>query len=139
MDFVLSPKILMESAYELRNIMELDYDTDELLQRIRDARWNSTAVCPNCGSSSTNKRGWGYRDARRYKCKDCETFFKDFTDTPFEHRTMTLEEIFYIIENVDTKEGNEIADDIDRRIEPVLNLIDEFENSDIDMETLKGK
>ena len=55
-------------------------------EQLRDLRWPEGVRCPECGSSSTIKRGKDdtHPDRQRYACKECSKRFDDLTGTVFE-------------------------------------------------------
>ena len=52
---------------------------------LRDIRWKEGVICPQCGSGSIVRNGkdTAHPDNQHYRCKDCNKYFDDLTDTIF--------------------------------------------------------
>ena len=114
---------------------------ERCFERLRLARFGETVTCVHCGSNEVLKRGITGKDAQQYWCKACETYFNDLTDTIFGHHRFELEEMFYTVKEMRSEPTAQIARDLDRDYEAVLNFvhqvqetsgdIDEFELSEV--------
>jgi transposase-like protein len=114
---------------------------ERCFERLRLARFGETVTCVHCGSEKVVKRGTTDKDAQQYWCKDCETYFNDLTDTIFGQHRFELEEMFYIVKEMRSEPTAQIARDLDRDYEAVLDFvhkvqdasgdIDEFELSEV--------
>lgn len=94
---------------------------------LRLARFDGTVTCVHCNSEEIVKRGSTVKDAQQYWCKDCETYFNDLTDTIFGQHQLDVEEMFYIIKNINDEQSVQIARDLNRDYQAVLNFVDEIE------------
>ncbi len=63
------------------------------------------------------------KDAQQYWCKACETYFNDLTHTLFGQHRFGLEEMFYIVKEMRSEPTAQIARDLDRDYEAVLNFV----------------
>jgi len=114
---------------------------ERCFERLRLARFGETVTCVHCGSNEVLKRGTTGKDAQQYWCEACETYFNDLTDTIFGHHRFELEEMFYTVKEMRSEPTAQIARDLDRDYEAVLNFvhqvqetsgdIDEFELSEV--------
>ena len=73
------------------NIQNL-IDDAKCFETIRALRWPEGVRCVHCGSVAVSKQG---RDSaqperRKYRCKDCERWFDDLTETIFAARHRPL-------------------------------------------------
>jgi transposase-like protein len=107
---------------------------ERCFERLRLARFGETVTCPHCGSDEVVKRGITGKDAQQYWCKDCETYFNDLTDTIFGQHRFALEEMFYIVKEMRSEQTAQIARDLDRDYEAVLDFVHEVQDvsGDID-------
>lgn len=67
------------------------------IEWLRQARFGETVTCVYCGSDDLWHRGTTRKGAQRYECQGCERVFNDLTDTVFNNRKPTIEELFYMI------------------------------------------
>ncbi|MFB6149298.1 MAG: transposase [Halobacteriales archaeon] len=100
-------------------------DRNACFDHLRDTRFGETIACVYCGSESikpmdtTTAKG-----AQQYRCTVCNRQFNDLTNTVFEEREFSLEEMFYIIKQIDAKPIAEIQRDLGRvHYEPVLRFV----------------
>ena len=107
---------------------------ERCFERLRLARFGETVTCPHCGSDEVVERGTTGKDAQQYWCKDCETYFNDLTDTIFGQHRFALEEMFYIVKEMRSEQTAQIARDLDRDYEAVLDFVHEVHDvsGDID-------
>jgi hypothetical protein len=73
------------------------------------------------------KRGTTSKDAQRYQCKDCGNYFNDLSDTPFESRRLAIEELAYIIQNVEQQTEQELSDTLGVAEDAVITFLEEVE------------
>ena len=98
-------------------------DPDDCYERLRRARFGATVLCVYCGESRpVIKKGTTGKGAQQYRCKECETHFNDLTDSFFEHRKFPIEEMFYMIKEMRSVPTAQIASDLHRDYEAVLNF-----------------
>ncbi len=107
---------------------------DQCYDALRSARFGDTVTCIHCGSDNVVKRGTTNKGAQRYWCKDCETYFNDLTETVFGHHRFDIEEMFYIVTEMDGKPISQIARDLDRDYEAVRTFVHRVEDDDHDLE-----
>lgn len=86
------------------------------------------------------KRGTTDKDAQQYRCKTCETYFNDFTNTMFGQHHFGLEEMFYITKEMRSERLAQIARDLDRDYKAVFNFVHKVQDvsGDIDEFDLDG-
>ena len=103
-------------------------------ERLRLAETGETETCVHCESDNVVKRGTTDKDAQQYWCKECETYFNDLTDTIFGQHRFGLEEMFYIAKEMRSEPTAQIARDLDRDYEAVLNFVHKLQDvsGDID-------
>ena len=98
-------------------------DPDDCYERLRRARFGATVSCVYCGEREpVIKKGTTGKGAQQYRCKECETYFNDLTDSFFEHRKFLIEEMFYMIKEIRSVSTAQIASDRERDYEAVLNF-----------------
>ncbi len=68
------------------------------------------------------KKGTTGEGAQQYRCKECETYFNDLTNSLFEHRKFPMEEMLYIIKEMRSVTFAQIASELERDYEAVLNF-----------------
>lgn len=98
-------------------------DNERCLQSLRRHRWADGVTCPYCDSKDTIKDGTTGKDAQRYRCHNCDSGFNDLTGTIFAARGMSLPEMFYIIHEMDGTETAQIARQLDRSYNSVLDFV----------------
>lgn len=101
-------------------------DEADCLQHLRRERWPDAVRCPHCDSADTIKKGRTSKDAKRYRCHDCDSTFNDLTGTVFAGRHLRLPEMFYIVANTDESSTAQIARDLDRSYQAVLDFVHEI-------------
>ena len=86
------------------------------------------------------KRGTTDKDAQQYWCKACEAYFNDLTHMLFGQHRFGLEEMFYIVKEMRSEPTAQIARDLDRVYEAVLNFVHKVQDvsGDIDEFDLYG-
>ena len=80
-------------------------------------------TCVHCKKNAVVERGTTGKDAQQYRCKAYETYFNDLTHTLFGQHRFELEEIFYITKEMRSEPTAQIARDLDRDHEAVLNFV----------------
>lgn len=98
-------------------------DREKCLEWIRQTRWPKGIKCLYCKSEKIQKHGKSRKGAQRYICSDCGKHFNDLTGTLFHNRKFTIEEMFYIIKESEYKSTNQIAKEIGRDYDDVLEFI----------------
>ncbi len=96
---------------------------ERCFERLRLARFGETVTCVHCESDAVVDRGTTGKDAQQYWCKSCETYFNDLTKTIFGQHRFDLEEMFYIVKEMRSEPTAQIARDLDRDYEAVLNYV----------------
>ena len=79
--------------------------------------------CLYCLSQNIHHNGYTTKGARKYKCCECGKYFNDLTGTIFENRRFFIEEMFYIIKEMETKSALQISEELGRDYDSVLNFI----------------
>lgn len=110
-------------------------DTDDVgrptntdcLEQLRSHRWPDEVTCPHCDSTDTIRKGTTSKDSQRYYCHTCDTIFNDLTETIFAEHRLTLSEMFYIIQKRDERTAAQLARQLDRSHQSVLNFLREVE------------
>ena len=98
-------------------------DPDDCYERLRRAEAGETESCVYCGESDpVIKKGTTVKGAQQYRCNKCETYFNDLTDSFFEHRKFPIEEMFYMIKEMRSVRSAQIASELKREYEAVLNF-----------------
>ena len=71
-----------DSWLNIRVIM----DDAKCFEQVRALRWPEGVTCPHCGSDQMAKHGRDQTqpDRQRYRCRSCERYFDDLTQTVFE-------------------------------------------------------
>lgn len=107
---------------------------ERCFERLRLARFGETVTCVHCESEEVVKRGTTDKDAQQYWCKTCETYFSDLTKTIFWQHRFELEEMFYIVKEMRSEPTAQIARDLDRDYEAVLDYVHKVQelSGDID-------
>lgn len=99
-------------------------DSEACYERLREARFGDMVACLYCGSDELQTRGTTEKGSQRYYCTRCKRQFNDLTHTVFEERRFSLEEMFYIIKEMDEKSVAQIQRDLGRhQYEPVLRFV----------------
>ena len=104
-------------------------DREWCYERLRLARLGETVTCPHCESGAVVKRGTTGKDAQQYWCKSCGTYFNDLTNTLFGQHRFGIEEMFYIIKEMRSAPTAQIARDLDRDYEAVLDFVHEVQEA----------
>ncbi|MDR1818679.1 MAG: transposase [Methanobrevibacter sp.] len=93
------------------SIRKMVIDEEEALDIFRSIHWSYGVYCPVCNSFEISNRGKRGR-TRRYSCKDCGTFFNDFTGTPFEGSKVPFGQILWILTNIHNKSVKQMAEEL---------------------------
>jgi transposase-like protein len=75
--------------------------------------------------SLSNHNGYTTKGARKYKCLECGKYFNDLTGAIFENHRFFIEEMFYIIKEMDKVCSPNIRG-VRQRLREVLNFIMSF-------------
>lgn len=98
-------------------------DPDDCYERLRRAEAGATVSCVYCGERDpVIKTGTTGKGAQQYRCKECETYFNDLTRTVFEHRKSPIKEMSYMIKEMRSVSTAQIASELNRDYEAVLNF-----------------
>ncbi|MDR2624069.1 MAG: transposase [Methanobrevibacter sp.] len=93
------------------NIKRFVISENEALDIFRSVHWSSGIYCPICGSFKIYNRG-DRSNKRRYSCKECGTFFNDFTGTPFEKSRIPFGQVLWILTNIHNKSFKQVAEEL---------------------------
>jgi len=100
---------------------------EDCLEYLREVRWGGTVRCPYCGSSDIWVDGATCKGTKKYQCQSCYRYFNDLTGTVFDNHKFPLEEMFYIIKEMESKSTSMIAMELDRDYESVLRFVHEVQ------------
>ncbi len=100
---------------------------EDCLEYIREVRWHGIVRCPFCGSSDIWVDGTTSKGARKYQCQSCYSYFNDLTGTIFDNHKFPLEEMFYIIKEMEVKSTNQISKELNRTYDSVLRFVHEVQ------------
>ncbi len=103
-------------------------ERERCLGYFRNLRWPDGTKCVYCGSSILHKDGYTDKEAMKYYCLDCGKYFNDLTHTIFEHHKFPIEEMFYILKEMEHKSTSEISKEIGRKYDSVLAFVREIQN-----------
>lgn len=99
-------------------------DPEACFDRFRAARFGDGVTCVYCESDEVTTVGTTEKGARTYDCPRCDRQFNDFTRTVFEDRQFAIEEMFYIVKEMDERSIAQIQRDLGRhQYEPVLRFV----------------
>jgi transposase-like protein len=92
---------------------------EDCFKFLRKKRWDEKGGvrCLYCGSQNIHHNGYTPKGARKYKCCECGKYFNDLTGTIFENRRFFIEEMFYIIKEMETKSALQISEELGRDYE----------------------
>jgi transposase-like protein len=95
------------------------------LNSLEKKRWDEKGGirCLYCRSQNIHHNGYTTKGARKYKCRECGKYFNDLTGTIFENRHFSIEEMFYIIKEMETKSALQISEELGRDYDSVLSFI----------------
>ena len=98
---------------------------EDCFKFLRKKRWDEKGgvKCLYCLSQNIHHNGYTTKGARKYKCCECGKYFNDLTGTIFENRRFFIEEMFYIIKEMETKSALQISEELGRDYDSVLNFI----------------
>jgi len=102
---------------------------EDCLEYLREVRWHGTVRCPFCGSSDIWIDGTTCKGARKYQCQSCYRYFNDLTGTIFDNHKFPLEEMFYIVKEMEVKSTNQISKELNRDYESVLRFVHEVQGA----------
>lgn len=83
----------------------------EALNFYRSIHWSCGVYCPSCGSFEINNRGERGR-TKRYSCKECGTFFNDFTGTFLERSKISFGLVLWILTNIHNKSVKQMSEEL---------------------------
>lgn len=103
---------------------------ENCLLSLRRLRWPDEVRCSHCESADTTKDGTTSKGAQRYQCHTCDSRFNDLTGTTFAGHRLSLPEMFYIIRKMEeTKNTAQIARQLDRSYQSILNFVHEIQDN----------
>ena len=94
---------------------------EDCFKYLRSKRWKGGVKCPYCESSDIQSDGSTLKGAMKYECQGCGKYSNDLTGTIFERHRFLLEEMFYILKEMEIKSSYQIAEELDRDYDSVLN------------------
>lgn len=97
----------------------------DCFEYLRRKRWKDGVKCLYCGSSYIWSDGFTPKGGRKYQCQECGEYFNDLTDTIFERHRLPIGEMFYILKEAEVKSSRQIADELGRDYDSVLNFVHE--------------
>lgn len=103
-------------------------DRYRCLECLRKLRWPDGVKCVYCGSSMLHKDGYTDKGATKYYCLNCGKYFNDLTNTVFKHHKFPIEEMFYILKEMEYKSTSEISKELGKAYDSVLCFIREVQN-----------
>lgn len=103
-----------------------DINREKYFEYFRQARFDGEMKCVHCQDLTIVKRGKTVKGAQQYWCKNCETYFNDLTGTVFAQRRLEIEEMTYIMVNMSDKPIAQIARDLDRDYDSILDFVHKF-------------
>lgn len=80
----------------LKETLKLPNTETELINELRESKFHEGFNCPHCESEDVIRHG-KFNNRQRYKCKNCNKSFSDFTNTPL-YRTRYPDEWIKFIE-----------------------------------------
>lgn len=98
-------------------------EPEKCLDYLRNLRWPEGAKCIYCGSSRIYKDGYTDKGASKYHCLNCNRYFNDLTNTIFEKHKFPIEEMFYILKEMEHKSTLEISKEIERKYDSILSFV----------------
>jgi len=98
---------------------------EDCLEYLQKVKWKGTVRCPYCCSSDVWSDGITPKGAEKYQCQRCYRYFNDLTGTIFEHHHFSVEEMFYILKEMEAKSTRQISLEIDRDYDSVLRFVHE--------------
>jgi transposase-like protein len=93
------------------SIKNMVINEEEALSFYRNLHWPCGVYCPTCGSFDINNRG-GRGRTNRYSCKECDTFFNDFTGTFLERSKIPFGQILWILTNIHNKSVKQMSEEL---------------------------
>jgi transposase-like protein len=93
------------------SIENMVIEEEKALNFFNSLRWPVGVYCPSCGSFKINNRG-GRGRTKRYSCKDCGTFFNDFTGTFLEGSKIPFGQILWILTNIHNKSVKQMSEEL---------------------------
>lgn len=104
-------------------------ERENCFRYLRRHRWPDGVKCPHCTSTDVIKKGTTNKGAQRYRCRDCDSIFNDLTGTIFSAHRLSLPEMFHIILEMDGTETSQIARQLDRSYNSVLDFVHEVRDA----------
>lgn len=121
-----------------RSSPDLLTERERCFERLGRARFGAAVTCVHCGSEAVVKRGTTRKGARKYRCRECETYFNDLTNTVFGQRRFALEEMCYVVRATRYRRTARIARELDRDYDSVLDFVHDVRRLDGGDATVSG-
>jgi transposase-like protein len=98
---------------------------------LKNCRFGEEPSCIHCKTEDSNviKKGRTQKGIQQFYCSECGRYFNLLTDTILAQHRLDLEEMFYIIDQLDDYPIGEIADELGRTYKTVLNFVHEVEDA----------
>jgi transposase-like protein len=93
------------------SIKNMVVDENLAINFYRSIHWSCGVYCPSCGSFEIHNRGERGR-SKRYSCKECSTFFNDFTRTFLERSKIPFGQVLWILTNIHNKSVKQMAEEL---------------------------
>lgn len=93
---------------------------EQCLQCLRECRFDGDVSCPHCAATTITRKGTTAKGARQYHCRGCGSYFNDLTGTVFAGHQLSVEEMFYIIAQMNRRSVVDISRDLTRTYKTVL-------------------
>lgn len=110
-------------------------DREKCFEFLRKLRWPDGVKCLHCGSSKIYNDGHTDKGAVKYYCLNCDKYFNDLTNTIFWHHKFPIEEMFYILKEMEHKSTLEISNELGRKYDSVLAFVREVQTVSEKIET----
>jgi len=102
---------------------------EQCLQYLRKCRFDGDVSCPHCAATTVTRKGTTAKGARQYHCRGCGSYFNDLTGTVFAGHQLSVEEMFYIIAQMNRRSVVDISRDLTRTYKTVLQFAHEATDS----------
>jgi transposase-like protein len=102
---------------------------EQCLQYLRECRFDGSVSCPHCAATTITRKGTTAKGAQQYHCQGCGSYFNDLTGTVFAGHQLSVEEMFYIIVQMNRRSVVDISRDLTRTYKTVLQFAHEASDS----------
>lgn len=104
-------------------------DIKDCLRYLREKRWPDGVNCPGCGGTETVKKGLTGKEAQRYRCGCCGSYFNDLTGTVFAGHRLSITEMFHVAIEMDRQDVASMSRELDRSYKSVLEFVHEVKEA----------